>query len=98
MDRVAAALEPLLPALSGDQDAIELVALLKRADALVRARVEAEDPAFRAVEALKENNYLLWRIEDQVPDPRRADMEAIIRELREKNQDLRRRVGEILSK
>jgi Ca-activated chloride channel family protein len=97
LEQVAAVLEPLLPRL-GDPDAAELLALVKRADKLVREREAGLDQASRTAEALKETYYQAAQIEDRLNgsnDPaRRAELE----EIRRQNDELKRRLEALLSR
>lgn len=97
LDRVASMVETLLPKLDGDQDAVELVALLKKADALVRQRDAAADEVSRTVDAIKDNHYLQSRIEYEL-ERRRETNHSQLEEIIRRNNELRSRLEEILRK
>ena len=105
LQKVAGMLEALLDKpeadgkgkLGDDADLIEVVALMKRADALVRQRDAQIDEVARTVDAMKYNRYLSVRIEEEVrvrPEIGRAQVE----EIRRQNDDLRRRLEELLQR
>jgi hypothetical protein len=68
---VLSRLGTVAPLLKDDRDVLELVALLTRADALLRARQTTEDDVARTrtLDALKDNLYLRARIEDELKTP-----------------------------
>ena len=99
LDQVARLVEPLLPALN-DNDAAELVALLKRADALVRTRQAAQDVATKTyqqvIEAVKENRYLRGRLETEERLRGSPELERQLNELRQQNDTLRQKLEGLL--
>ncbi len=68
LGQVLSRLGTVAPLLKDDRDVLELVALLTRADALLRARQSTEDDVARTrtLDALKDNLYLRARIEDEL--------------------------------
>jgi len=95
LDRVASMVEPLLPRLGEDQDAVELVALLKKTDALVRQREAAVDEVARTVDAIKDNHYLRSQIEFEL-ERRRETNRSQLDDLLRQNNELRQRLEDIL--
>ncbi|MBN1444344.1 MAG: von Willebrand factor type A domain-containing protein, partial [Planctomycetes bacterium] len=78
LDRVAALTEELLSedggALASEKDAVELVALMKKADVLVRERRARTDEQAQIVDAIKENVYLRARLEAASDQQRQEDL------------------------
>jgi Ca-activated chloride channel family protein len=103
LDRVAAILEPILGAPDGpsgarlgdDNDVVELVALARKADALVREREAAADDVARTQDALRENYILRARVEDALRE-RTIENQAQLDEILRQNEALRRRLEELL--
>jgi Ca-activated chloride channel family protein len=104
LDRVAAMVMDLLDKpekvggskLGDDADVVELAALVKKADALVRVREGQRDEVALAVDAIKDANLLQARIEDEVRvrgNAARAQLEEIQRQ----NTELRRRLEALLA-
>jgi Ca-activated chloride channel family protein len=104
LDRVASMLEGLLPLtvaapdrkLGDDPEVVELVALVRRADALVRQRDRQMDDIASTVDTLKYNYYLQARVEDQMQvasEARRNELE----DLRRQQDQLRRRLEDLLA-
>jgi Ca-activated chloride channel family protein len=104
LDRVAAMISDALdlrekeggPRLGEDPDVIELVALVKKADALVRRRAAETDDIARTVDAIKDNLYLGARIEDELRG--RGEGRNQLDEIRRQNDDLRRRLEGLLAR
>ena len=105
LERVSGMLTDLLdapqteggPKLGEDRDVVELVALVKRADALVRQRAAQADEVARTVDALKENYHLRARVQDQLAtrrDTNRTRLDDILRQ----NAALRQQLEELLQR
>lgn len=95
---VAARLEPVAEALAQEKDSddvVELLALLKAAEPLVRERERGLDDIARTVDALKENLLVEARIADASATPESADQRHLA-ELREETMRLRARLEEVL--
>jgi Ca-activated chloride channel family protein len=103
LDKVAAILEPILGAADGssgaklgdDADVVELVALARKADALVREREARVDDVARVSDAIKENQLLRAQVEDALQG-RAVDTRAQLDEILRQNEALRRRLEELL--
>jgi Ca-activated chloride channel family protein len=103
LDKVAAIVEGLLGSPDGDgrkvgddQNVVELAALLRRADALVRERERQLTEVARTTEALKENYFLRAQVEDALQARReqnRVQLDDILRQ----NDALRRRLEDLLA-
>jgi Ca-activated chloride channel homolog len=99
--KVAGMLESILSAPDGtgklgdDADVIELVGLLRKADALVRERDAKASEVARTAEALKENAWLRTRIQDELQVRREADR-AQLDEILRQNLELRQRLEGLL--
>ena len=76
-------------------DAIELVALMRRADALVKARNTAKDEVAKVVDAMKENQWLRTQCEI-LRDRRKVDTRQYLQELRQQNDTLRKHLEGLL--
>ena len=105
LERVGGMLTDLLDApqteggskLREDQDVVELVALLKKADALVRQRTAQADEVTRTIDALKENYHLRARVQDELAaqrDAKRTRLDDILRQ----NATLRQQLEELLQR
>ncbi|HVR74007.1 MAG TPA: von Willebrand factor type A domain-containing protein, partial [Planctomycetota bacterium] len=104
LERVAGMVEGMLglaereggPPLGSDPDVVELVALMRKADALVRRRQAEQDEVARTVDALKDNYYLRARIDTELQaraEANRGQLEDLIRQ----NNDLRARLESLLA-
>ena len=93
-DRVQGLLET--QAIAARDDLTELVALMRRADALVGERDLARDQVAMVVDALKENRLLRARVEDA--EQRDADeTRRYLDDVRAQNDELRRRLERLLT-
>jgi len=94
---VAKATEALLDAkkFEVDDDHTELVALMKRGDALVEERRAATSEVAMVIDALKENRYLRAQIET-ARQAQRNETRRYLEDLRRQNDDLRRRLEKLL--
>src|SRR4030095_2918617 len=80
---------------SSGADVAELVALVKKADALVRVREAQETDIARTSDAIKENRYLQARVEEELQ--RRQDANrSQLDDIRRQNDELRRRLESLL--
>jgi Ca-activated chloride channel family protein len=83
--------------LGQEQDVVELVALMKKADALVRMRLQSADAVAQVEDALRENSYLRSRLEDFQRRDSTEDLRHLD-DLRRQNDELRRRLEGMLEK
>jgi Ca-activated chloride channel family protein len=105
LDRVAGILESLLPEpadetgrrVGDDPEIVELVALTKKADALLRQREAERSEIARVVDAVKENYYLRARIEREMERQGEERLEAL-QSLRRQNEALRRQLETLLAR
>ena len=98
LTRVADGVETLLSSgkITPSDDVTELVALMKRADALVEQRQAARNDVAMVVDALKENRHLRAQIQE-VRGRGVEDTRRYLEELRTQNGELRRRLEELLT-
>ncbi|HZN59723.1 MAG TPA: YfbK domain-containing protein, partial [Planctomycetota bacterium] len=85
------------PRLGDDPDVLELLALVKRADALVQARDAQKDDVARTVDAIKENRFLQARVEQELLR-RGEEQRNQLDEIRHQNDLLRRRLEDLLAR
>ncbi len=82
--------------IESDEDVTEVVALMRKADALVKARAAAVDDVAAVVDAIQENNYYRVRAETaQQGTPQRAQY---LEDLAQQNRELRRRLEGLLDR
>lgn len=100
IDEVA---RPLLALDTNEDDSVaEFIALVRQAESLVEARVRSE--LSQVVDEVKRNHYLRARIEDRLvereqadsDDPRRAAFREELERLRAENQNLERRLRDLI--
>ena len=101
---LAAAADRVESLLSGGQletgederrDLVELVALMRKADALVRARDAADDEVAMVIDGLRENSYHRWRAEETAEGPERSDY---LERLERQNTELRLQLESLLDR
>jgi Ca-activated chloride channel family protein len=101
LERVASMTQELLGdgpgKLGNDSEVIELAALMKKAATLVRLREGATSDVARAIDTLKENQYLTTQLEEARSSASEEDR-SHLEELRQQNQELRRRLEAMLDR
>jgi len=98
LDKVADRVEGLGTSteVGADKDVVELIALMRKADALVRVRNSSVDEVAMVVDAIQENNWMQARAQT-LPVRTREESLQYIEDLRKQSAQLRARLENLMS-